>query len=394
MGFDARLGFVVNLGAPSSPVAYYQQVGRAGRGTDPAKVILLPAQEDRDIWRYFASLAFPPEQHVRTTLRALAENGAPMSTAALETYVDLSRTRLETMLKVLDVDGAVDRVRGGWTATGQDWVYDQERYDRVAAARRDEQAAMLAYIATDGCRMRFLREQLDDPGAADCGRCDNCGGLAAARSRSPEPPSTEAGERLQRPGVTLAPRKMWPTALANLGIDLKGKITEGAEEGRAVGRLTDLGHGQMLRELFRPETEDGPVPRAARGRRARGARRLAPGLAGPPHRGGVRRVGAPAPADPRPRRGPGPLPEAARRRAAGRSSIPRSARPGRGQLRPAGRGGRRGASTSQSTSPSTAARCCSSTTSSPPAGPSPSPPGPCAQAGASAVLPLTLGVES
>ena len=101
-----------------------------------------------------------------------------MSTAALETYVDLSRTRLETMLKVLDVDGAVAPGARGWTATGQDWAYDQERYDRVAAARRDEQAAMLAYIATDGCRMRFLREQLDDPaGAEDCGRCDNCAGL-------------------------------------------------------------------------------------------------------------------------------------------------------------------------------------------------------------------------
>ena len=261
MGFDARLGFVVNLGAPSSPVAYYQQVGRAGRGTDLAQVILMPAQEDRDIWRYFASLAFPPEQHVRNTLRALAENGAPMSTAALETYVDLSRTRLETMLKVLDVDGAVQRVRGGWTATGQEWAYDQERYDRVAAARRDEQAAMLAYIATDSCRMRFLREQLDDPaGAEDCGRCDNCAGLQLPLEISGAAVE-QAGERLQRPGVTIAARKMWPTALANLGIDLKGKITEGAEDGRAVGRLTDLGHGQMLRELFRPDAEDGPVPK-------------------------------------------------------------------------------------------------------------------------------------
>ncbi len=261
MGFDARLGFVVNLGAPSSPVAYYQQVGRAGRGTDLAQVILMPAQEDRDIWRYFASLAFPPEQHVRNTLRALAENGAPMSTAALETYVDLSRTRLETMLKVLDVDGAVQRVRGGWTSTGQEWAYDQERYDRVAAARRDEQAAMLAYIATDGCRMRFLREQLDDPaGAEDCGRCDNCAGLQLPLEISGAAVE-QAGERLQRPGVTIAARKMWPTALANLGIDLKGKITEGAEDGRAVGRLTDLGHGQMLRELFRPDSADGPVPK-------------------------------------------------------------------------------------------------------------------------------------
>ena len=260
MGFDSRLGFVVNLGAPSSPVAYYQQVGRAGRGTDRASVVLMPAQEDRDIWRYFASLAFPPEQHVRTTLRVLAEYGAPMSTAALETYVDLSRTRLETMLKVLDVDGAVERVRGGWTATGQEWAYDQERYDRVAAARRDEQAAMLAYVATDGCRMRFLREQLDDPEAADCGRCDNCGGLELSGEVSGAAVE-EAGERLRRPGVTLAPRKMWPTALANLGIDLKGRIAEGADEGRAVGRLTDLGHGQALRALFRPDAEDGPVPR-------------------------------------------------------------------------------------------------------------------------------------
>ena len=221
----------------------------------------MPAQEDRDIWRYFASLAFPPEQHVRNTLRALAENGAPMSTAALETYVDLSRTRLETMLKVLDVDGAVQRVRGGWTATGQEWAYDQERYDRVAAARRDEQAAMLAYIATDGCRMRFLREQLDDPaGAEDCGRCDNCAGLQLPLEISGTAVE-QAGERLQRPGVTIAARKMWPTALANLGIDLKGKITEGAEDGRAVGRLTDLGHGQALRELFRPDADDGPVPK-------------------------------------------------------------------------------------------------------------------------------------
>ncbi len=72
-----------------------------------------------------------------------------MSTATLETYVDLSRNRLEMMLKVLDVDGAVRRVQGGWIATGRDWVYEQDRYDRVAAARRDEQAAMLEYIATD-----------------------------------------------------------------------------------------------------------------------------------------------------------------------------------------------------------------------------------------------------
>ncbi|MET3961833.1 ATP-dependent DNA helicase RecQ [Marmoricola sp. OAE513] len=262
MGFDAKLGFVINVGAPSSPVAYYQQVGRAGRGLSGdahASVVLLPAYEDRDIWRYFASLAFPPEQHVRTALSALDAHGGAMSTAQLETYVDLSRNRLEMMLKVLDVDGAVRRVQGGWTSTGQEWVYEQERYDRVAAARRDEQALMLEYVSTDRCRMRFLREALDDPGAKDCGRCDNCAGPTLSSSVS-QASVAGAGDRLTRPGVAVQPRKMWPTALANLGIDLKGKIAEPAEEGRVVARLTDLGLGQALRDLFRPGSPDQPAP--------------------------------------------------------------------------------------------------------------------------------------
>ncbi|NHC23492.1 ATP-dependent DNA helicase RecQ [Nocardioides sp. IC4_145] len=259
MGFDATLGFVVNMGAPASPVAYYQQVGRAGRGTDEAVVVLLPATEDRDIWNYFASLAFPREELVRQTLQVLAEEGRPMSTAALETRVELTRTRLETMLKVLDVDGAVRRVRGGWESTGREWSYDEERYRRVTEAREREQQAMLDYIATDRCRMRFLRDQLDDPEAADCGRCDNCGGLDLSTDVSAAA-LEEAGARLARPGVVVEPRKMWPTALSNLGIDLKGKIRDGASEGRAVARLTDLGHGQALRELFAPDTPDGPVP--------------------------------------------------------------------------------------------------------------------------------------
>src|SRR6202000_1991460 len=88
MGFDKPdLGFVVHLGAPQSPVAYYQQIGRAGRGVERAEVVLLPGREDRDIWADFASLAFPPERQVRATIEALADAGRPLSTAAIETRV-------------------------------------------------------------------------------------------------------------------------------------------------------------------------------------------------------------------------------------------------------------------------------------------------------------------
>ena len=91
MGFDKPdLGFVVHLGAPSSPIAYYQQVGRAGRSTASAEVILLPGREDQDVWRYFASVAFPSEAMVRNVIDAL-EPDRPQSTPALEPLVDLGR---------------------------------------------------------------------------------------------------------------------------------------------------------------------------------------------------------------------------------------------------------------------------------------------------------------
>ncbi|WP_046779649.1 RecQ family ATP-dependent DNA helicase [Streptomyces yangpuensis] len=262
MGFDKPdLGFVVHLGSPSSPIAYYQQVGRAGRGVEHAEVLLLPGREDEAIWQYFASVAFPPEEQVRRTLDVLAQAGRPLSLPALEPLVDLRRTRLETMLKVLDVDGAVHRVKGGWTSTGEPWVYDAERYAWVARQRAAEQQAMRDYAAATGCRMEFLRRQLDDEEAAPCGRCDNCAGARFAAEVSTTALDTARGE-LGRPGVELEPRKMWPTGLAAVGVDLKGRIPAGeqASTGRALGRLSDIGWGNRLRPMLAPHAPDQAVP--------------------------------------------------------------------------------------------------------------------------------------
>jgi ATP-dependent DNA helicase RecQ len=117
---------------------------------------------------------------------------------------------------------------------------------------------MRDYIATTTCRMRFLRAQLDDPGAEDCGRCDNCGGMTLADTVEATT-VTAAVDVLDRPGVRLEPRRMWPSGMPSLGVEVKGKIapTDLAEPGRAVARFTDLSLGSRVREVT---GRDEPVP--------------------------------------------------------------------------------------------------------------------------------------
>jgi ATP-dependent DNA helicase RecQ len=267
MGFDKPdLGFVVHLGAPSSPVSYYQQVGRAGRAVEHADVLLLPGPEDLAIWQWFATSSMPREDHAAAVLGAMAD-GKAWSVARLETVADVRRSRLELLLKVLAVDGAVERVQGGWRSTGVPWVYDGDRYARVSRTREAEQRAMIAYarpVDEAMCRMAFLQEALDDPTAAPCGRCDVCAGPWYATD-VPEAAAEAASAALDRPGVEFPPRAMWPTGADRLGVDVKGKIppSEQIEPGRAVARLTDLGWGQRLRTLLGDDGLGGHVDLSA-----------------------------------------------------------------------------------------------------------------------------------
>jgi ATP-dependent DNA helicase RecQ len=248
MGYDnAHLSYVVHIGSPSSPVSYYQQVGRAGRGTAAAEVVLVPTGVDGDIWAFFDATAMPPKHTVDEVLRALERSG-PCTTAELEGAVNLRRGRLEVLLKILDVEGAVDRDGTKWFRTDRPWEYDRERHERLAEARRAEQRAMRAYTAGSGCRLRFLREALDDPGATDCGRCDNCTGVPVDATVDPELQAA-AQQHLRSAEVRIEPRKQWPRGLdgrsGRIPVELR------PEEGRALAFGTDPGWSEVLAPLFR-----------------------------------------------------------------------------------------------------------------------------------------------
>ncbi|MEI6638030.1 MAG: helicase-related protein, partial [Planctomycetota bacterium] len=232
MGYDKPdLGFCLHVGSPDSPVAYYQQVGRAGRAIARAEAVLLPAETDERLWQYFATASSPDPGDIETVLGVLKETGEPMSVPNLVSITGVRRGRLEALLKIVAVDGAVERVAKGWHSTGETYSYDNAKWDQIRAVRAAEADLMRSYAGGLGCLMEFLQQALDDPDPGPCGRCSICTEELPAQGRIIDPVGIEAARvYLHGIDVIIEPRKFWPNSLS---VARKGRI-EGASEGRAL----------------------------------------------------------------------------------------------------------------------------------------------------------------
>ena len=250
MGYDKPdLGFVVHYQAPGSIIAYYQQVGRAGRGISRAVGVLMSGVEDGEIHDYFRRTAFPEERWVTAVLGALEESEEGMSIRDLERSLNLRYGQIEKVLKVLSVDNPAPILREAarWRRTAVPYQVDAERIARLTAQRELEWREVQSYVDASECLMQFLARALDDPEPKPCGRCGGCLESPIVSPATRRETVVAAARFLRRAETPLTcnrqvakgsfPEYGWS---GNLAQELQ------AETGRVLARWGDAGWGPVV----------------------------------------------------------------------------------------------------------------------------------------------------
>jgi len=255
MGYDKPdLTFVIHYQTPGNVVAYYQQVGRAGRAIPAAYGVLLSGEEEDKINKYFRDAAFPPEYQINQILDALEMASQGMNLREIERAVNLRRSHIEKVLKLLVVEpqSPVIRIEGAWFRTLNPFQLDRQRIEHLTRQREVEWGEMKSYLENKRCLMQFLAEALDDPTGGPCGRCSVCLGESVISEDVSRKTLIAAQRFVKHSEMRLDLKKQWDiSALAqyramygwghlNIALPLRG------EEGRILSRWGEPVWGEMV----------------------------------------------------------------------------------------------------------------------------------------------------
>ncbi|MXZ82001.1 MAG: RecQ family ATP-dependent DNA helicase [Gammaproteobacteria bacterium] len=251
MGYDKPdLGFVIHFQAAGSVVAYYQQVGRAGRAIDTAFGVLLSGKEDDDIHDHFRRSAFPDERDVNAILGVLDDHDG-LSVRELEEHLNLRQRQIEKVLKILSVENPAPVLKqdGGWHRTPVPFRMDQERIQHLTTQREVEWQEVQDYIDSEDCLMSFLRNSLDDPETENCGQCAVCLGEPVVGIDVGRTLAIVATQYLKHANMPFKPKiQVASGAFPVYGFrgNLPARLR--AEEGCILSRWGDAGWGQLVAE--------------------------------------------------------------------------------------------------------------------------------------------------
>ena len=243
MGYDKDdISFVIHYQQPSNIVAYYQQIGRAGRNIDRAYTFLMCGKEDEKIQDYFIETAFPTEQEAKIVYDVVHENTG-ITEKKIQDYVNIRKTRIDKALMFLRNEEQIFKEGVQYFPTSHPFYYNREHYDKIKTIRYNEQRQVQELTNTKECLSRFVVNCLDDPTTENCGICQNCIGYAEFLEQPDTVSLQKAQAYLKRLVLSIEPKKQFPSK------DFTGslKIPVPNQKGLCLSKYGDPGYGELVR---------------------------------------------------------------------------------------------------------------------------------------------------